>query len=157
MTMLTKLTYVGINTEDLVHIYIIYIRGLLEYCSVAWHSTLTVEQTLKIENVQKLCLKVIFGAEYSSYEDALKWSGLKRLNERRQQKCLKFGLKSLLHPVHSKLFPVNTNSDTYCDTRKKEHFRVNWTNSESYRMSAVPYIQRMLNDLVVEQQNKKKK
>ena len=154
MTMLTKLKYVGINHEDLVHIYILYIRSLLEYCSVAWHSTLTVEQSLKIENVQKLCLKVIFGSEYSSYEDALKWSGLERLNERRQQKCLKFGLKSLLHPVHSKLFPVN--NDTNCDTRKKEHFHVNWANSESYRMSAVPYIQRMLNDLVVEQQTKTK-
>ena len=47
MTMLTKC--VGINHEDLV------------------------EQSLKIENVQKLCLKVIFGSEYSSNE--VVWPG----------------------------------------------------------------------------------
>ena len=41
MTMLTKLKYVGVNKDDLLNIYILYIRSLLEYCSVVWHSTLT--------------------------------------------------------------------------------------------------------------------
>ena len=66
LTMLTKLTitkfkYVGVDTEELVHIYILYIRSLLEYCSVVWHSTLTGEQCHNIERVQKLCLKIILG------------------------------------------------------------------------------------------------
>ena len=34
MTMLTKLKYVGVQTADLLEIYILYIRSLLEYCSV---------------------------------------------------------------------------------------------------------------------------
>ena len=37
MTMLTKLKYVGVPTPDLLDIYILYIRSLLEYCSVVWH------------------------------------------------------------------------------------------------------------------------
>ena len=61
MTMITKLKYVGVAEEDLLHIYILYIRSLLEYCSVVWHSTLTVDQNHDIESVQKLCLKVILG------------------------------------------------------------------------------------------------
>ena len=44
ITMLTKLKYVGVNLEDLINIYILYIQSLLEYCSVVWHSTLTGEQ-----------------------------------------------------------------------------------------------------------------
>ena len=57
--MLTKLKYVGVNTEELINIYILYVRSLLEYCAVVWHSTLTVEQKNNLESVQKLCLNPI--------------------------------------------------------------------------------------------------
>ena len=153
MTMLTKLKYVGVNKEDLLNIYILYIRSLLEYCSVVWHSTLTLEQSNNLERVQKLCLKVILGSEYNGYAEALKDSGLDTLSDRREQKCLNFGLKSLLHPVHSNMFPVNPQvaSKPAHERKNKEHFTVNWARTDSYRTSAIPYIQRMLNDYVHEQ------
>ena len=153
MTMITKLKYVGVPTEDLLNIYILYIRSLLEYCSVVWHSTLTVEQSQNLESVQKLCLKVILGDEYSGYDNALECCGLDSLSDRREEKCLKFGLKSLLHPVHCQMFPVNPQilTNPY-NTRSTEHFTVNWAKSESYRQSAIPYIQIMLNDHVNSQQ-----
>ena len=152
LTMLTKLKYVGVDTEELVHIHILYIRSLLEYCSVVWHSTLTGEQCHNMERFQKLCLKIILGTEYDNYDQALQCCGLERLEVRREQKCLNFGLKSLLHPVHSKMFPVNPQLDN-CNTRNQEHFTVNWARTESYRTSAVPYIQRMLNEYVNNQQS----
>ena len=156
MTMLTKLKYVGVPTDDLLNIYILYVRSLLEYCSVVWHSTLTVEQSKNLENVQKLCLKVILGENYTTYENALKDSCLDKLSQRREEKCLKFGLKSLLHPVHSSMFPVNPQILTNPhNTRNTEHFQVNWANSDSYRDSAIPYIQRLLNAYVKEQQRNK--
>ena len=117
------------------------------------HSTLTVDMSQDIESVQKLCLKVILGQDYSGYEDALKHFDLKRLSIRREDKCLKFGLKSLLHPTPCKMFPVNPQTlinPQY--TRNSEHFTVNWANSESYRTSAIPYIQRLLNQHVNSQQ-----
>ena len=154
MTMLTKLKYVGVHTDELINIYILYIRSLLEYCSVVWHSTLTAEQTHNIERVQKLCLKIILGSEYEGYDKALECCGLERLTDRRQQKCLNYGLKSLLHPVHSDMFPVNPQLDAQ-NTRNQEHFTVNWARTDSYRMSAVPYIQRMLNDYVNNHQSRR--
>ena len=99
ITMLTKLKYVGVKTEELVNIYILYVRSLLEYCAVVWHSTLTVEQKNNIESVQKLCLKIILGPEYTSYEDALQLTGIESLFARREKRCLQYALKSLLHPV----------------------------------------------------------
>ena len=51
MTMLTKLKYAGVPKEDLITIYILYIRSLLEYCSVVRHSTLTDEQFNNLESV----------------------------------------------------------------------------------------------------------
>ena len=86
MTMLTKLNYVGVPMDDLIQIYILYVRSLLEYCSVVWHSTLTGEQSQNLENVQKLCLKVILGENYSGYENALKFCSLDKLIDRRQTK-----------------------------------------------------------------------
>ena len=153
MTMITKLKYVGVSTDDLLHIYILYIRSLLEYCSVVWHSTLTGDMTHDIENVQKVCLKVILGENYAGYDDALELCGLDKLSVRREEKCLKFGLKSLLHPVHSRMFPVNAHVlENTLNTRNNEHFKVNWAKSESYRHSAIPYIQRQLNEYVKKQQ-----
>ena len=67
VTMITKLKYAGVSTVDLINIYILYIRSVLEYCSVLWHSTHTVGQCQTIERVQKICLKIILGLEYASY------------------------------------------------------------------------------------------
>ena len=152
MTMLTKLKYVGTSTQDLIEVYILYIRSILEYCAVVWHSTLTSDQSKNLENVQKLCLKIITGPDYTNYEEVLDTHNLEKLSDRRQARCLKFGLKSLLHPVHSKMFPVNQHvlSDQY-EGLSREHFEVNWAKTESYRMSTVPYVQRLLNGYVKNQ------
>jgi hypothetical protein len=107
MTMLTKLKYVGVPTEDLLKMYILYVRSLLEYCSVVCYSTLTLEQDKNLKNVKKLCLKVVLWDNYNGYENALKDCCLDKLSKMIEYKCLKFGLKSLLHPVHSSMFPVN--------------------------------------------------
>ena len=149
--MITKLKYVGIPTADLLDIYTMYIRSRLEYCAVVWHSTLTLEQSNDIERVQKLSLKIIMGADYKDYEHALEISGLDKLSERREARCLKFGLKSLLHPNHHKLFPVNPHVLSNISLPNKEHFHVNWARTESYRISAVPHIQRILNTYVKNQ------
>ena len=44
MSIITKLKYVGISKEELIEIYILFIRSVVEYCAVAFHSTLTQEQ-----------------------------------------------------------------------------------------------------------------
>ena len=107
MSMLTKLKYVGVSTEDLIDIYILYIRSILEYCAVVWHSRLTVELINSLERVQKICLKVILGENYISYEAALEMCNLKTLYNRREDRCLSFAKKCLKHPVHRRLFPLS--------------------------------------------------
>ena len=54
ISMLTKLKYVGVCQEDLKDVYILFIRSVLEYCSVVWHSSLTREDSNVLERVQKL-------------------------------------------------------------------------------------------------------
>lgn len=48
ISMLTKLKYTGVKTQDLIEIYSLFIRSRAEYMSVVWHSSLTTEQAKKI-------------------------------------------------------------------------------------------------------------
>ena len=72
ISMITKLKYVGVPIPDLINIFSLFVRSLLEYCSVRWHSTLTQEQSDDIERVQRTALKVILGNEYTDYQSSLK-------------------------------------------------------------------------------------
>ena len=122
MTMLTKLKYVGVKIEDLLDIYILFIRSVVEYCSVAFHSSLTQEQASDIERIQKTSLRVILGDTYIDYSAALEMCGLDTLYQRREKRCLDFALKCAKHPRNSRLFPLNSKNNPGV-LRKTEHIR----------------------------------
>ena len=143
ISMLTKLKYIGVSTEDLIEIYSLFIRSRAEYVSVVWHSSLTVEQTKKIENIQKTSLKIILGEDYIDYPTALEWCGLSELSARRQNRCLSYAHSSLKYPVGARMFPLNIEHDQ--NVRNHEKFKVNFAHTERYRQSAVPFCQRLLN------------
>jgi hypothetical protein len=146
ISMITKLKYVGVGTDDLIDIYKLYIRSIVEYCSVVWHSSLTGELSRKLEMVQKTCLRVILGDKYESYSDALEICNLKNLYERREERCISFAKKCLNHPVHSKLFPLNKNNDNNMH-KSREKYVVNFGRTNAYMDSTVPYLQRTLNNM----------
>ena len=77
--MITKLKYVGVSVEDLLDIYILFIRSVTEYCSVSFHSSLNQEQSKKLEIIQKTVLKVILGDMYIGYTVALEMCSLETL------------------------------------------------------------------------------
>jgi hypothetical protein len=60
MSMLSKLKYAGITTAELLEIYKLFVRTSAEYCSVAFHSSLTSKQSRAIEKIQSTSLKVIY-------------------------------------------------------------------------------------------------
>ena len=142
--MLTKLKYVGIQTEEPLNIYISFIR-VTEYCAVLFHSSLTQEQSDSIENIQAVCLRVILGDNYVSYAAATEMCGLYFLSTRREKRCLSFSLKSIDHPQNKRMFPLNIKTDDH-NLRIREMFQVNFARTQSYSQSSIPYCQRMLNE-----------
>ena len=142
--MITKLKYVGVSQQDLLDIYILFIRSVVEYCSVSFHSSLTQDQTNKLERIQKTCLKVILGEEYEDYKNALKISNLDTLSDRRLKRCLDFSLKCLEHPENKIIFPRNPYYNRRI--RKSEPFKVNFANIGAYQCSTVPFCQELLNE-----------
>lgn len=79
MSLITKLKYVGVKKDDLIDVYKLFIRSLLEYCCVVFHSTLTLENIQDLERIQKTALRVIFGEAYQDYQSAFCQSGLETL------------------------------------------------------------------------------
>ena len=148
LSLLTKLKYVGTSIEDLLDIYVLFIRSCAEYCCVAFNSSLTAEQSNCLETIQKVCLRVILGDNYVHYNAALEMTGLKTLYMRREERCLSFSLKCRKHPVHKKLFPVNSSVHGNPDyLREREPFKVNFAHTGTYQKSNIPYCQRLLIEL----------
>ena len=143
MRLLHKLVEFGVSEPDLVHIYILYVRSILEQSCQVWHSSLTLDCIHNLERVQKTALKIILQGEYHSYSSALERTGLTTLFERRSKLCLSFAKKCLKHPEMKKMFPVNTHNER--NTRFKEKFQVAQASTERYKHSAIPYMQRLLN------------
>ena len=98
-------------------------------------------QAADIERIQKTSLKVILGDSYVGYPAALEMSGLKTLHDRCEKRCLDFALKSLKHPINSRIFPINSNlGGGGIEIRSRETFEVNFARTEQYRMYAVPFV-----------------
>ena len=137
--------YVGVNIDSLVELYCLLIRSLTEYCSVAFHSSLSIQLSNKIEAIQKTCLRVILGVMYMDYQSALEMCGLESLHTRRENRSLQFAIKCTKHKISKAMFPLNPSADTH-NMRGREKYKVNMAHTETYRMSTIPYLQRRLND-----------
>ena len=124
-------------------IYKLFIRSVTEYCAVVFHSSLTQEDNRKLEQIQKTCLRVILGELYVDYPSALALCNLRTLAERREKRCLDFSLKCTKHPKNSRLFPVNPSYNNR--VRGSEPYQVNFASTETYKKSAIPHCQRLLN------------
>ena len=139
------------NREHLKQIYKTFIRSNLEFSSNVWHSGLTKENKQDLERVQKAALRVILGGEYLNYENALRMTKLESLEERRKLISLKFAKSCLKNENFSKLFPLRKIKHAM-NVRKPGKYVVANANTERYKRSTIPYLQRLLN---VENQNRK--
>ena len=125
MRMLHKLVEFSVPVDDLVTIYIMYIRSVLEQSCQVWHSSLTFENLTDLERVQKNALRIILKEDYISYENALEKTSLESLVERRENLCLRFAKACLKTDEVSKMFPLN-DVDYSIETRDRENFMLQW-------------------------------
>ena len=144
MTLLQKVASFGASREDLKQIYISFIRSQLEQSSVVWSSSLTEQNSLDLERVQKSALKIIMGDQYRSYEHSLKELGIEDLESRREKLCLKFARKCVNNEKTKHMFPLNRKTHQM-KTRQKEIYKVQFANTERLKKSPIIYMQRLLN------------
>ena len=126
-------------------IYLTWIRNNVEFGAVLWHSSLTQELDMKIERIQKAAVRVIMGNKYTTYDEGLQRLKLDKLSERRRKICLRFAKNSLKLKQFSKLFPLNDNEHDMMK-RNGNRYLINQHLTERYKMSTIPYLQRLLNE-----------
>ena len=103
---LRHLGHRGFSKEDLVKVYRSIILPVHDYCSCVYNSSLTLVQASALERLQAQTLKSIYGYEHS-YQSLLHITGLKRLQERRDNRCDSFARKALLNDLFKSWFPLN--------------------------------------------------
>ena len=142
MSILQNLYSFSVPLQDLVEIYILYIRSVIENSAVVWHSSLTQGQAMEIERVQKVALKIILKSDYIDYNNALSITCLPTLLDRRIQLCKTFAVKCTRNSKTSDMFPLA--KKTY-NTRNTEEYKVTHANTNRLANSAIPFMQRILN------------
>lgn len=143
MLMLHKLYSFHVGDEEMVTIYILYVRSILEQSCQVWHYSITEEEKQDLERVQKVACKVILNSEYTDYEEALKVLGLDTLSKRRDKLSLKFAKRSLKYEQTRDMFPLNGES---VEIRYKEKYHVQHAKGGRLLKSAIPQLQRALNE-----------
>ena len=142
MTMLRTLYQFDVHLEDLVMIYTMYIRSVLEYNSTIWFSSITIEEREDLERVQRVACKIILKDNYTDYISALEKLKLQNLSDRRQILAKRFAIKCVESDRFSDMFPINPNNT---DSRNKEKYLVKFAKSGRLQNSSVPIMQKLLN------------
>ena len=143
MLILNKLYEFKVPDEDMLNIYVLYLRSILEQSCVVWHSGLTDEESCDLERVQKVACKVILKERYVHYDQALEVLNLKKLSERRSELCLRFAKKCLKVDKTKGMFPLNDCNQL--ENRHREKYYVQHATTGRLRDSALPQMQRALN------------
>ena len=107
MIILKKLIQFNVPLEELLQIYILYIRSVVEQSAVVWHTSITSGEEKDLERIQKVALRLILGDYYTDYIHALKETGLETLKARRTKLSLKFAIKCVKNDKTTHMFPKN--------------------------------------------------
>ena len=145
MRLLHKLVEFSVPQKDLLAIYTMYVRSILEQSCQVWHSSLKMENFHDLERVQKNALRIILKENYISYANALHLTGLLRLFERRSKLCLNFAKSCLKTETMRSMFPLNSKAH-YMKTRFREKYTVTEARTDRLKNSAIPYMQSLLNN-----------
>ena len=145
MVLLHKVSKFTSRISDLKLIYNSKIRSILETSCVVWHSSITLKQRSMLERLQKSAFRIILKNSYESYENALQVMNMDTLDSRRDKLCLRFAKSCLRHSRMRSMFPVKALSHSMMK-RHTDKFEVNKAITERYKRSAIPYMQRMLNN-----------
>ena len=143
MMILHRLYEFNLPIAEMVNICILFIRSVLKYACVVWHSSISSEECNNIERVQKTALRIILKSDYDNYPSALRLVCLSTLKERRKKLSLSFAKKCLQSDSHVDLFPQVVKS---VNTRPHERYFVTPARTERLAKSTIPYLQRLLNE-----------
>ena len=109
---------------------------------VVWSSSLTQEEKLSFEHVQKSALRIILQESYQNYENALQIVNLPTISERHKELLYRFAQKCSENPKTSYMFPKATPKPW---ARNWEKYQIPVARKERFFQSVIPQMARVLN------------
>ena len=92
------------NKSELLETYCKQIRPLVELAVLYWGNRVTKHEVTILERVQKTALHIIYGENYTFYEEILQLRNLKTLADRRKNLIIKFAIKTYNNPKFNSWF-----------------------------------------------------
>jgi hypothetical protein len=132
------------GSDNIVKIYKTAVRPVLEYCSNAYQSMLTQCEARRLEALQKVALRVVYGWQYS-YESLLQMSGVSELSVRRIEKLDRFLLKTEKNPRFANKWLVK-NENRQSGRRSNKYILPKYARATTYK-NPVSYFASRLNYL----------
>ena len=114
----------------------------MEKSSVVWSSSLTQEEKLSFERVQKSAFRIILQESYQNYENALQIVNLPTISERHKELLYRFAQKCSENLKTSYMFPKATPKPW---ARNGEKYHIPMARKERFFQSAIPQMARTLN------------
>ena len=71
MQLLRGVLSFGASLQEMVHLWIVFCRSVIEQSCVVWHGSLTQENRDNLERTQKTFAKLVLKEKYQNYDDAL--------------------------------------------------------------------------------------
>ena len=98
---IVRLRKAGISAQNQALFYKAWIVSILTYSAPSWYPYITNNDKQKLEQYQRLCLKVIL-PQIENYDEQLGKLGLSEINTELDMSCLRYveKVKSLSHPLN---------------------------------------------------------
>ena len=154
MLLIKKIQSFGASLEELVHLWIVYCRSVLEQSAVLWASSISEENKTDLERTQKSFAKIALKNRYRDYESSLIKLNLESLELRRNILCLNWAKQGIRNDNMKDYFPLNKAKQI--ETRNHEKYKVNFSNTERMRKGAITNMQHLLNEEYQEKKEKQK-
>ena len=142
---LIHLRRAGFRGHELMKLFNVFVRPVIEFCSVIYHPMLTQTQSNELERFQKQAAKLAYGSE-KSYAELCSEHGIETLKERRAKQVDKFVTKTMKNPRYAdEWYPLR--EDDMHNIRDRKKYRETKTKTLRYYNSPISYYRRRANEL----------
>ncbi|KAI8516708.1 hypothetical protein Bbelb_052890 [Branchiostoma belcheri] len=145
LCLLCKLKHFHLPIDDLVTVYVTYIRPVTEYAAPVWHSGLSTLLCNKLEKVQRRALRIILGIDFISYSKACELLALPTLKGRREELTVKFARSLEQSEQYRHLLPPSREEISGRKTRSSHKLNSIYCRTVRFHDSAIPHMVRLLN------------
>ena len=141
---LRSLKRFDVDREELT---VVYLRPVIEYADVVWHSGLTQKQAGDLERIQRRACRISLhnGHQFTTYTESIKQCNLDRLSERKVDHRLKLARGLVDNPGTSHLLPPIRISTHGKNLRNANHFSQPKIKTNRFKQSPIPYFVSLLN------------